>query len=369
MGRNINLDIIRIAAFIFVPGVHFFLHSGYYSNSIDNPTMVVMTFLRTLFMLCIPLFLMLTGYLQGGKKFEPCKKYYKKITKFIIPYLIVMTIDLVYIRTILKWEYTPRQYVENYTSFTHYSWYVEMYIGLFLLIPFLNMIWQNLKTKTQEHFLLATMIIITILPSFFNAYEFDAADGKWFSSGNDSYWKLIPSWWTNFYPITYYFLGAYLSRHRAEFKMKPIFALLIFLGTWGVFGTYVSLRYYGGTGSIKSWTNYNSLGIFLMALTLFTFLNSFNFKKVPAAVSKTLGKLSDLTFGAYLCSWMLDQIMYKEFVIPKFPVYEDRFRLFIPAWLCAITCAFVLSFFANLVYQAGIIIFTDKGKNKKAKSK
>ena len=360
--RNLNLDIIRIIAFMFVPGVHFFLHSNYYGNNIDNPKMVAMTYVKTLFLLCIPLFLLLTGYLQGNKKIVPCKKYYFKITKFIIPYLIVMTLDLIYIQKVLKWDYTAREYVENYTSFTHYSWYVNMYIGLFLLIPFLNMIWQNLTTKKQEYFLLATLIVLTILPSFFNAYEFDAADGKWFSATNDGYWQLFPDWWKGFYPVTYYFVGAFLSRHRGEFKMKPIFAFLVFLCTWGAFGTYVVARCYGTTGSVYSWTNYNSLGIFLMGVTLFVFLNSFNFKKVPVIVTNIFGKLSDLTFGAYLCSWMLDQYMYSKHINKMYPVYEDRFGIFIPAWFTAIATAFILSFFVDLVYQAGLIIFSRKKK-------
>ncbi len=362
--RDINLDIIRIVAFIFVPGVHFFLHNGYYSNTVDSPKMIIMTFMRTLFLLCIPLFLLLTGYLQGNKKIEPCKKYYLKITKFLVPYLIIMTMDLIYILKVLGWKYSIREYVENFTSYTHYSWYVEMYIGLFLLIPFLNMIWQNTTTKKQEYFLIATLFVLTILPTFFNAYEFDAADGRWFAAGNKDYWKLFPGWWTGSYPICYYFVGAFLARHKNDFRIKPIYALLIFLACWGIFGTYVVARCYNGTASVFNWTNYNSVGIFLMGVTLFIFLNSISFKKVPVFVSRSLGRLSDLTFGAYLCSWMLDQYIYSQKLNKMFPVFEDRFNFFIPVWLCTITVAFVLSLWTDLVYRAGITVFTKKKKDK-----
>ena len=54
--RNVNMDVLRIFAFAFVPSVHFFLRNGFYSQNVDNPRMVIMVFMRNLFLLCIPLF-------------------------------------------------------------------------------------------------------------------------------------------------------------------------------------------------------------------------------------------------------------------------------------------------------------------------
>ena len=54
--RNVNMDVLRIIALFFVPSVHFFLHNGFYYQTVDNGRMVIMTFMRNLFLLCIPLF-------------------------------------------------------------------------------------------------------------------------------------------------------------------------------------------------------------------------------------------------------------------------------------------------------------------------
>ncbi|MBQ8572529.1 MAG: acyltransferase family protein [Ruminococcus sp.] len=352
--RNVNMDIIRIIALFFVPSVHFFLHNGFYSQTVDNPRMVVMTFMRNLFLLCIPLFLLLTGYLQGNKAFEPNKKYYLKILKVIVPFLIIMTFDLIYIVNALGWEYGVKEYVHNYTSFTHYSWYVEMYIGLFMLIPFLNLIWLNLKSKKQERALVITMFILMIAPSFFNYYQFDAENIM--ACTSDEYWSIFPNWWAGVYPLAYYFTGAYLAKNKADFKLKPIFAFLIFLGTWAVFGTYTVLRCYGGKASVHGWLGYNSWGLYFMGVALFIFVNSINFKAVPNFVSKALAKLSDLSFGAYLASWMLDQYMYSKVLNVKIPVMEDRLVWYIPCVLLAVTVAYFISFIADLFYKAGSII-------------
>lgn len=358
--RNINMDIIRIIAFAFVPSVHFFLHNGFYSQTVDNPRMIIMTFMRNLFLLCIPLFLLLTGYLQGNKKIEPTKKYYLKITKIIVPFLIIMTFDLIYIVNVLGWEYGVKEYVHNYTSFTHYSWYVEMYIGLFLLIPFLNLIWQNLKTKTQERALIITMFILMIAPSFFNYYQFDAENIM--ACTSDEYWSLFPNWWAGVYPLAYYFTGAYLAKNKESFKIKPFYAFLIFLGTWAVFGTYTVLRCWNGKASVHGWLGYNSWGLYFMGVALFIFVNSINFKSVPVFLGKALGKLSDLTFGAYLASWMLDQYMYSKVLNVKVPIMEDRLLWYVPCVLLAVTVAFLISFLADIFYKAGAIIASDISK-------
>ena len=46
-----------------------------------------------------------------------------------------------------------------------------MYIGLFLLIPFLNAMWRGLKGQKQKILLIATLLALTTLPSLFNIYD------------------------------------------------------------------------------------------------------------------------------------------------------------------------------------------------------
>ena len=241
-----------------------------------------------------------------------------------------------------------------------------MYIGLFLMIPFLNILWQNLKTKKQEETLVIVFFILTILPSVFNVYQFDAKD--WFSAENDTYWTLFPNWWTGFYPIAYYFTGAYLAKHKEDMKLRPILAFLLFMFTWLMFGTYAVLRCLNTTASIYSWTNYNSAGIYFMGVTLFFFINSINFKRVPNLLARFVGKLSDLTFGAYLASWCLDQILYTKHINVKIPVMEDRLAVYPLAILLTATTAFGVSFIVDLIYKGGQALWRlTSDKPKKAK--
>lgn len=59
--RSIGIDITRIIAFLCVPAVLFFLHSEFYNRKVNCPRMYVMVGMRTFFMVCVPLFLIITG--------------------------------------------------------------------------------------------------------------------------------------------------------------------------------------------------------------------------------------------------------------------------------------------------------------------
>lgn len=63
--RDLGLDITRIIAFASVPSVHFFLNSGFYDTPVLGEKMYIMVIFRTLFMICVPLFMLLSGYLMS----------------------------------------------------------------------------------------------------------------------------------------------------------------------------------------------------------------------------------------------------------------------------------------------------------------
>ena len=84
--RNPGLDIIRTIAVLCVIGVHFFLFTGFYSEPVEGCTMLIMVTLRNSFMICVPLFLMLTGYLSTEKKAGI--QYYAKLLHLLSVYVI-----------------------------------------------------------------------------------------------------------------------------------------------------------------------------------------------------------------------------------------------------------------------------------------
>ena len=152
--RDIGLDLTRILAFLAVPSVHFFLNSTYYDTAIVGPRMALMTVMRTAFMVCVPLYMLLSGYLSAGKHIPLTRSsllgYYKKLLPIFLTYALSTGVILLYRVLWLGEEQTIRSAVKNLLGFQQYSWYMNMYFGLLLLTPFLNALWQSLATPAAR---------------------------------------------------------------------------------------------------------------------------------------------------------------------------------------------------------------------------
>lgn len=340
--RNTSMDVIRIAACYLVCSVHFFLNTTYYSYPIDTPKMFFYTVLRTGCMICVPLFLVLTGYLMNGKKAS--LSYYWGLEKTLLTYLLASIACMCYKKFVINWTV----HANDILSFTGapYAWYVEMYIGLFLLIPFLNLIWQGLTTKRQKQGLMISLLILTALPSIINIFNFDSA--LWWSlpATSAEYVKILPAWWKAFYPITYYFTGAYLREFPSKFKKPHLFLLiLISVAAFGIFNCY---RSYGSKFVWGIWQDWGALPILINTVLVFRFISSFDMNRLPNGVRWLLAKISDLCLGTYLLSWIPDNNIYA-YLNQTFPNVPDKMKYFFVVPLLVFSIATVFSLVIHLI--------------------
>lgn len=134
--------------------------------------MLFLVTMRQFLMICVPLFMVLTGYLMSRK--ELSRSYYKKIGHTIAIYILASLACLLYRNLFTPEPLSLYKSISGLFSFSAapYGWYIEMYIGLFLLVPFLNLIWRNLKNKRQQLVLIGTLVLLSSLPSIFNVVNF-----------------------------------------------------------------------------------------------------------------------------------------------------------------------------------------------------
>ena len=60
--RNVYIDLVKCVAVLSVISVYFFANTGFYGKNIWNFNTYLMVFFRTLFMICVPLFMITIGY-------------------------------------------------------------------------------------------------------------------------------------------------------------------------------------------------------------------------------------------------------------------------------------------------------------------
>lgn len=186
--------------------------------------MYLATFLRQFLMICVPLFMMLTGYLTGDRK--PCRNYYWKLVDTLGVYILASlccTVYKLYAGYETFWSYRLVNDITSYAA-APYSWYVEMYIGLFLLCPFLNAGWKAMEGKRGKQQLLLVLLILTAVPGVVNIFR------PWLSwfrapASSDDYLQLLPDYWVGLYPFLYYFLGCYIREYGLV--VRPCKALIL----------------------------------------------------------------------------------------------------------------------------------------------
>lgn len=353
--RNLNLDLTRFAAVFSVVAVHFFLNSGYYNTPVTGGEMLVATVFRTVFMVCVPLFLLLTGYLMSGKEIKTegksLLKFYGKLSSVIIPYVIITILILAW-RILYKGDaLTFRSCLFTLLDYAHYSWYVEMYIGLYLLIPFLNIIWKNLATEKSQRAVVIVLLVITTLPTIINIWNF-TADGWWAKpSSSGTYNDIIPEWWVTVYPVTYYFIGAYIRKNVDFSKYRPIMCFAAFALCVFSFGLFNYWRSEGANFVWGSWCGWNGFQNVITSVLLFVFINSLRLDKTPKAIGKTVELVSKLSFGTYLSSYIIDKTIYPV-LTEKIPVFVDRLIWAPVMVIVSFVCANVIS---------GIVYLLEKG--------
>ena len=346
--RDAKLDIIRIFSLFCVIGVHFFLNSGFYDEMVDGKKMYLMSLIRAFFIICVPMFIMLTGYLVNRK--EISKKYYKGIIKTLIIYIICSIIYTIFMKNYTNDDTNIVLFLIKLLAYqgTDYSWYIEMYIGLFLIVPFLNILINNFESKKEYQILLVTIILLMGLPSVVNSFDL----------------KILPDWWMGVYPLFYYFLGAYLNRYTIKLNTKVNIVLIVAVTILS--GTFNFYKSYGQQYIWESWNGYSSIFVMVESFLVFNLLLKIKFRKDSKIRSSILKLLSDACLGAYLISCIYDKVIYDKLKL-YVPVVKQRYIYAPITVLLCFICSIVTSIMINVLYNYLTDIITKIKNNVKNK--
>jgi surface polysaccharide O-acyltransferase-like enzyme len=330
--RLYQIDVIKVFAIFSVVSVHFLLNSGFYDISVTGWMPTIDVILRTIFITAVPLFIMATGFLMGDKVLS--SSYIVKIWRTLLLYVIVSIIDWIGHTLILgsKISFSDALYGMLDFSTDSYAWYVEMYIGLYLLIPVLNAAWHYQSNEQYHLYILIISVILFFLPSLFNVFG-----------------KIMPDWWTAAYPIGYYYFGVYFKTYFSKIQKIPLKQLLFWSVT--IFSVISLIAVNNNYGKIFKWTSENDyMGYqpFIVAIILFLLFLRLPFKREKQRKYKILTKISGMTLTIYLFSDLTDSIIYHDF---KLMVPSTNNRL---VWgplivICSFISATILSFIVEKI--------------------
>lgn len=176
----------------------------------------------------VPLFLMLTRYFNCKKEFSV--QYYKNIKRILIPYVVISVITW----AILSCSHSLEELIFGTLGYTTigYAWYVEMFIGLYLCIPFLNIVVEKVFTSENRRMIIGLFVILIFMTSL--PPLIDRGD-----------YRFVPNYWQACFPVLLYFTGAYIRYFQPVIERK----LLAILAT-----AFIYLQYH-----ISNWPIINKI--------------------------------------------------------------------------------------------------------------
>lgn len=324
-----GLDLVRAVAIFLVIFIHYYLQNNFYAIETKGVSMFVVNFLRWVSYSCVPLFMILTGYLMRKKELN--KEFYKGIFKVITIYSVATILMSLYFYFLTAAESGISFYIMNFFSFGYYAWYIEMYLGLFLVIPFLNILYNNIKTKKEKQLLIAILIIVMSLAPMFNKIII-----------GQTQLTLMNDYWYIAYPLIYYFIGAYINEYKPKINNYVNLFLIVFLLYIETLITY--FYYYKTTYNSTIFYGYGALPTVIISTLIFILL--YDRKTKSNLIAKVISSIARLSLSMYLLSFAVDHFIYTKLHdrIGLFTNGKDFLKYIFPMVIISFTISYVLAF-------------------------
>ncbi len=315
--RQTGMDIARTIAVLLVPLIHFFGLTDFYGSKITSEY-ALPSAVRWLCLCAVPLFLIITGYFKCDKTI--CRAHYKAIIPVLTTHIFITCIriwaDSTYHGIAVDW-----QYIKDKLLFFDYGWYVRLYIGMLLLMPFFNSAYKYLGEKWKKESFILTLIGMTALGPLT--------------------WDIVPSSWLIIYVFAYYMIGAYLREYKV--CIDPVLGLVLLSGTAFIMGKTSVMH---SMGSVFDWSfagyqsnsGYSSMAAFIISTLIIILCSSINTEN--KMISLPFRLISMVSLEMYLFSQMFDGFVYKEYAgVPFMTMYGMLPKL--------VGKVFILSFIAS----------------------
>lgn len=344
MKRQSGIDLIRITGLFFVVGVHQFLYNRFYYEPQVGLWMWSADVWRWLFFCCNGIFMMLSGYLRCNKTdFQDC---YRGLIPVLLGYTlccaIIFPVQYMLGEKLPLFHMTEESWLTRFITFGNYAWYVEMYIGLVLLSPVINLGLKQMSDKNLGIF--ANIMVVVTSAHYMTALN------------------IIPDYWSALYPVTYYILGAAIRRLQPKVKVWQGLgmALLVCMGlaTSSILTT--------NKGFSSGFTQGYG-GIWTMLTASFVFLGLYRVK-VKKGTGKVLSWLAGGVFEGYLLSKIFDLWTYP--LVKQWHTPDKLWLVFlvvtVPTFICTLLLGKLVSTLADAIANL-IPWYQKKPKNKKSK--
>ena len=308
---------------------------------------------------CVPLFVMMTGVLLLPLKGTMGEFYSKRLKRIAIPLvfwsLALPVVYYLYLNFIVSsnspfidmssftWQMTLRKmftFIFNFNYDTTPLWYLYMLIGLYFIIPIFGT-WLKCATRKEIKLFLYLWGASLFLPYVKIIAPFLGYLGVFGNMGilGECDWNAYGTFYYVSGFVGYLVLAYYLVKYPLQWgwrKMAAVCIPMFVVGYAVTFGGYVVMQEFfpGNYAYLEIVWLFSGINVFMMTFPVFVVV-----QKINAASSPRLSAVASMTFGIYLCHFVIIQMGYD--------FYEAIMPAGVPAVvkiLCNAVTVFVVSY-------------------------
>ena len=285
--RNYSIDLIKVVAVIFVLLFHYADHGVVDLYSVPySLNWCVLALLKSGGAIGNSLFILITGYLSYGRQ----KKNSNLLALYIEVLFYSITLGLIYMLytgKILAGKDLIRMVFP--VTFNLY-WYFSSYIVLFLLMPYIDVMMDNINRKQTRKLLIIGVLLFSLLPTFTTT--------QWLTNINNLFIMGVM-----------YLIGYYIKKYNPKVSMITC-DIVLFLSVTFLLTTEIFLKLKTNLDPLYFAVNMNRTPLVVISLALFFILLN---KTPPTVFVKFFVLISKHAFGIYLIhiGW-IRKIIYKD---------------------------------------------------------
>ena len=346
--RYFGIDLIRVVACFLVMQTHageiYYIEDN--GDLIRNEKNIWPGIFNSLARVCVPLFVMISGYLLLPMKTDYSTFLKKRFTRVSFPFIaFCIFYDIYYyIRGVIDVKTMliniPKIFI-NYGSELGHLWFMYMIMGVYLLIPIFSP-W--IKSAKKEHFY---FYFVIWLISSFSCYIHLAFPQIW----GEVYWNnntVVQGFIGDF---GYAVLGAFIKLHLKEKNLYILGIILYLIGSgFTMFGFLYKREEATTCEEIEVTWKFDSINVVIATFGVFLLL-----RKVECKNEKVVKIFNDIalkSYGMYLIHIFFLQFFKYVFDAPnQFPLW----CIFVIAILTFITSYLVIKALSYIPYSQYII--------------
>lgn len=282
--RHVNMDLLRSSSMFLIVFLHSIDHSGVLENAqyYSKTTYFYVYFTYMLCQVCVNIYVMLSGYFGVNSKF----RLQKLVTLWLEVAFYSVTFRLIFMLAGIRTFSLVSLISCLFPFITGRYWYITIYVGLYLISPFLNLLIRSMNRK--QHLLLNVCLF-----GLFSVWSSIHPRIAGMNSGGG--WGL--AWFVVLY------LAAAWFRLYAKPMGKPWLWLLAYVTIPAMLAVILCMQGIGAIPGVifdivKHWASYDSAPVYVMTICLF--IGFMNIRINNIIWSNVICFVSSHTLGIYL---------------------------------------------------------------------